>query len=83
MATSVLAFALPQVADTSSESHAMSPTLKSPAIIACGCLRIHLVCSSVRLLVVDRKSPGIVSAIVEVGWNSIHIHCPYLSHSPL
>ena len=48
MATSFLAFALPQVADTSSVSHAMSPTLKSPVIIACGCLRIHLVCSSVR-----------------------------------
>ena len=42
MATGFLAFTLPQVADTSSVSHAMSPTLKSPAIIAI------VVCSFVR-----------------------------------
>ena len=41
-------FTLPQVSDTSSVTRAMSPTLKSPVIIAFGCLRIHLVCNSVR-----------------------------------
>ena len=47
-ATSFLAFTLSRVPDTSSVTHAMSPTLKSPSIIAFGYLHIHLVCNSVR-----------------------------------
>ena len=76
-------FALLQFPDTSS----MSPISKPSKTIAFGCICIHLVCSSVRvssmcstcsneLLVVNINSPIIVSAIVEGGWNSIHIHCP-------